>query len=189
MKQNLDPCAIFAGASAKGLTTMNMSLYEIDARIRLLVNPETGEVGDYNRLMELYEDRQEAVENLALLIKEKTALLNAVTMEKKALELRRQELERAVERLTCTLEDALGEDSGFETARVKVSTRRTNSVEIEDDGDVFRWLDSHYGEWKDNYEKPYKEERKLSKKGLAFLMLDHDIPGVKRVTGRSVSVK
>lgn len=168
---------------------MSMNIFEIDRRMEFLVDPETGEIGDYDLLMTLFEERDAALENLALMIKNETAMVEALAAEKKSLDARKREHEKKLERLTWLLDNALEDDTGFETGKVKVSTRRVSSVEIQDEDKVFQWLDTHRNVWKDRLTPLVVEKREISKRVLGLMLLDHTIPGAERVTKRSVSVK
>lgn len=70
-----------------------MLLYEIDARIASLVDPETGELMDYEAFARLQMEREEKVEGLALWVKDLTARAKAVKEEADALTERRRALE------------------------------------------------------------------------------------------------
>lgn len=166
-----------------------MKLYEIDQQIRGLIDPDTGEVADWQTFERLQIERGKAIEGLALLYREKAAEKAAADAERDRLESIGNRAEHQMERLKLLLDDALGEDAKFETGLVSVTTRRTSAIQIDDEDAAYRWLDTHRTEWRHNAQQPYTEYRKLNKRGLAAVLLDHDVPGVRRVNSRRVSVK
>lgn len=166
-----------------------MDLRTIDYRIAGLIDPETGEVADWQEFKKLSMERETAIEELALLILQKQADRETADAEIKRMKATRESLDRQIDRLKLLLDDALGEDAAFSSGRVRVATRRTVATEIYDEDAVFQWLDTHHNAWKGNYEPPYKETRTLSKRGLGTIMIDHDVPGVRQKLSRSVTVK
>lgn len=111
-----------------------MTIYEIDKQIEEMianaVDPETGElILDNEALDALQMEREMKVENLALYIKNSTALAAGIRAEEKALADRRQAIERKAERLKKLLEYALcGE--GYTSSRVSCTFRKSEAVEI-----------------------------------------------------------
>lgn len=111
-----------------------MTLYEIDEAIRncMMVDPETGEVAiDEDRLAELQMERGEKLENIALWIKDLSANAKAIRDEENSLAERRKAMEAKAERLTEWLRTALAGEK-FETAKCRISYRKTKSVKITD---------------------------------------------------------
>ena len=62
-----------------------MTIYEIDNRIAELVDPETGELLDYEAFAELAMEREAKIENMALWYKDLTAEAKAIREEERAL--------------------------------------------------------------------------------------------------------
>jgi tetratricopeptide (TPR) repeat protein len=110
-----------------------MRIYEIDQAIEALlgqIDEETGEVlFDPELLEELQMERERKVENLALAWKNLAAEAKAIKAEEEALAKRRKATENEAERARKYLEYVLGGES-YKSARVAVSYRRSESVEI-----------------------------------------------------------
>lgn len=109
-----------------------MNLYEINEAIMNLVDPETGEILDYEAFSNLAMAREEKQENMALWYKDLCAEAAAIRNEEKILAERRRACENKAERL----KDFLGQmlcGSPFKTARVAVSFRTSAAVEITDE--------------------------------------------------------
>ena len=109
-----------------------MTLYEIDNAIYECVN-EDGEVIDHEKLEELQMERDKKIEGIAVWIKELTAEANAIKEEKLKLEARQKVAENKVKSLKNYLAYAL-KGASFRTAKVSVSFRKTESVEVTPDG-------------------------------------------------------
>lgn len=113
-----------------------MTLYEINSAIEntfySLIDPETGEIiGDTAALDELQIQRDEKVENIALFIKNLKAEAEAIKAEEKKLADRRRTCENRVSWLNKYLANSL-QGEKFKTARVSVSWRKTQSVDVPD---------------------------------------------------------
>ena len=87
-----------------------MTLYEIDQAIQGLVDPETGELMDYEAFAALQMDRDAKIENMALWYKDLMADAKAIKEEADTLNERRKALENKAERLKSylTVCDRLG---------------------------------------------------------------------------------
>lgn len=110
-----------------------MTLYEIDAAIRdfpFEVDEETGELLNADALDELQMAREEKIENVACYIKNLAAEVQALRAEEKSLSERRRIKENRVASLKRYLQSSL-QDQPFETARCKVSFRKTESVDVD----------------------------------------------------------
>lgn len=106
-----------------------MTLYEIDTAIMALVDPETGEIADFDQFESLQLDREQKIENTALYIKNLKAEAEAIKSEEKNLADRRKAAEAKAERLTEYLNRALA-GQNFKTARCVCAYRKTSSVEL-----------------------------------------------------------
>ena len=82
-----------------------MNLYEIDAAITALVDPETGEISDFTKLEELSMARDQKLENVACWYKNLMAEAKAIRDEEKVLAERRQSAERKAESLKRYLDE------------------------------------------------------------------------------------
>lgn len=110
-----------------------MRLYEVNAALEELLNqvdPETGElVCDMDALEALSIEREEKLEGLALYCKNLTAEAEAIRNEEKALSERRKALENKANRAKDFLDQNLAGEK-FQTARVAVSYRKSEQVEV-----------------------------------------------------------
>ena len=110
---------------------MSMSIYEIDAAIVALVDDETGEISDEEAFDALQMERDAKVENIGLFYKDCLAEAKAIKEEEAALAARRKTVENKAERLKHLLDYALNGQK-FATPRLKVSYRKSQTVEIAD---------------------------------------------------------
>ena len=109
-----------------------MKLYEIDNAIYECVN-EDGEVIDQEKLEELQIERDKKIECIACWIKDLAAEANAIKEEKLKLEARQRVAENKVKSLKSYLAYAL-QGASFRTAKVSISFRKTETVEVTPDG-------------------------------------------------------
>lgn len=109
-----------------------MNLYEISTQMNELIDPETGEIKDFEAFEELAMAREEKLENTALWIKNLDAEAKAIREEENNLADRRGVIERKIERLKAFLGNAL-DGQKFSTPKVAVSFRRSTSVNLDDD--------------------------------------------------------
>lgn len=108
-----------------------MTLYEIDEEILNLVDQETGEVVDIERLEQLEMERDKKISNVACWIKDLKAEADAIKAEKNALAKRQTVCENKVEQLEDYLTRALN-GIKFKDARCSISYRKSESVEVDD---------------------------------------------------------
>ena len=106
-----------------------MNLYEIDAAILDCVDSETGEIFDIDRFEELELARDAKVESICLWIKNLKAEIEALKAEKDAFAQRQKSAENKMESLKRYISGYL-EGAAFESAKVKVSFRKSEAVEI-----------------------------------------------------------
>ena len=119
---------------------MSMSIYDIDAAIVSLIDTETGEVSDEEAFDALQTERDKKVENIGLWFKDLQAEAKAIKEEEANLAARRKSVENKAERLKHLLEYALNGDK-FSTPRLKVSYRKSSTVELSDD--FTKWAEEH----------------------------------------------
>lgn len=119
---------------------MSMSIYDIDAAIVSLIDAETGEVSDEEAFDALQMERDKKVENIGLYYKDLIAEANAIKEEEVNLTARRKSVENKAERLKHLLEYALNGDK-FSTPRLKVSYRKSATVELKDG--FTKWAEEH----------------------------------------------
>lgn len=106
------------------------TLYEIDAAIMACIDMETGEIIDTSKLEELEMERNQKIENVALLYKNTISEMKAYKTEKDSFARKEMAARKLADRLEGYLQDALG-DRRFKTTRVSISYRRSESVECE----------------------------------------------------------
>lgn len=161
-----------------------MTLYEIDRTIMEVVNngfafdEETGEITfDTSNLESLQLERDTKVENIACWIKNLKADIDGLKEEEKALKERRTAKENKIENLEKYLMFALNGEK-FETARVAISYRKSQVVEIADGVS----LPEEYTRTKTTVE-PDKTALKNALKGGAV------IEGVELVEKNNIAIK
>lgn len=108
-----------------------MKLYEIDSAILDCVDEETGEIFDIERFDALSIERDAKIENIALWIKNLRAEAEALKEEKDNFAKRQKAAETKMESLKRYLEGYL-EGTPFSTTKVKVSFRKSESVDYDD---------------------------------------------------------
>lgn len=108
-----------------------MNLYEIDAQILDCVDEETGEIFDIDKFDALTLERDAKVENICLWIKNLKAEAEALKAEKDAFEKRRKSAENKMNSLKQYISTYL-EGTSFESSKVKVSFRKSESLEVFD---------------------------------------------------------
>lgn len=108
-----------------------MNLYQIDAEIMNLIDYETGEILDWDKLDELQTAKEQKIENIALYIKNLNAEAAALKAEKDAFAERQKAAERRAEGLKQYLVSALKGEK-FKTTKVNISYRKSEALEIAD---------------------------------------------------------
>lgn len=106
-----------------------MKLYEIDSAIMDCVDVETGEIFDIDKFEELSLAREAKIEGVCLWIKNLKAEAEALKAEKDAFAQRQKAAENKMESLKKYIASYL-DGTKFETAKVKVSFRKSESLEI-----------------------------------------------------------
>lgn len=109
-----------------------MNIYEIEQAITDLVDPETGEIADFEALDALSMARDEKIENIALWIKNLAAESKAIREEEKSLAERRRAAETKADSLQRYL-DRILDGNKFSTPKVAISYRKSKAVEIADE--------------------------------------------------------
>lgn len=161
-----------------------MTLYEIDQKIQSLVDPETGELLDYDAFAQLQMDREQKIENMALWVKDLAAGAKAIKEEEDNLKERRKAMENKVERLKTYLSIALDGEK-FQTPKCSVTFRRTESVQIDDQEKLVRWLEQNGYDDCVKYKEPEVSKTEVGK----LLKAGTPIPFAYIKDGQSVGVK
>lgn len=107
------------------------SLYEIDRSILECVDPETGELVDYERFENLQMERSQKIENVALWVKNLQADALAFRAEKEAFEKRENAAKTKADSLKKWLAKALDGEK-FNSTRCAVSFRKSTKLEVVD---------------------------------------------------------
>lgn len=108
-----------------------MNIYEIDQSITALIDPETGEIKDFDVFAELQMEREAKIENMALWIKNLVAEAGAIKAEKDALYEREKTAKNKAERLKNYLSKILNGEK-YSTPRVAISFRKSESVDVDE---------------------------------------------------------
>lgn len=153
-----------------------MTLYEIDAALMDCIDMETGEI-DETRYNQLELDRNQKIENTALYYKNLEALAKALKDEATTLTERAKSTQKKAERIKTHLSDYLA-GTKFETPKVKVSFRQSESVNIAE-GTV---LPEDYTRTKVTVE-PDKTKLK------AAIKLGESIDGVTLIKSQNINIK
>lgn len=161
-----------------------MNLYEIDNAIAALVDPETGELMDYEAFAQLSMERDQKIENMALVYKNAKATADAIKSEITALTERKQRAERTMERMKEYLNYALGGQK-FESAKCAVNFRKTTSVNIPDVAQAIRWAEGSGHDECVRYKMPEINKTEIGK----LLKAGIEVPCAELVEGLSVGVK
>lgn len=161
-----------------------MTIYEIDARMTELIDPETGELLDYEAFASLQMEREAKIENMALWYKDLTAEAKAIREEEKALAERRKSAENKAERLKGYIDTALGGEP-WQSARAAVSYRKSTAVEIEDEAALIEELEFNGFDECLTYQAPKINKVELMK----ALKAGTAIKGAELVTRQNVQVK
>ena len=163
---------------------MSMTIYEIDNRIAELIDPETGELLDYEAFASLQMEREAKIENMALWYKDLTAEAKAIREEEKALAERRKSAENKAERLKGYLDEALAGES-YKSAKVAVSYRRSKAVELADESAVINELENS-----GRGDCIYYTAPRVNKVALARLLKDGGaVPGAELVERNNIQVR
>ena len=140
-----------------------MKLYEIDAAIAALAEPETGEIMDFDAFMELAMVRDQKIESMALILKNAQATSAAIGAEVDKLTARKKVADNNAKRLKEYISKVLCGEK-FETPRVKISYRMSKSTEM--DAEFTDWAREHCPE------VLIEQAPKVDTAGLKKMLLD-----------------
>ena len=155
-----------------------MNLYELQVNIDSLVDQETGEIIDIDKLNALEMERDTKISNIACWIKDLKAEAEAIKAEEQNLNHRRKVCENKMESLKTYLATFLNGEK-FKDSRCSISYRRSEKVTFADDFMV----DSLPDEMKKITVEPRKTEIK------DFLKNGGTIEGVRIEENTSMTIK
>ena len=126
-----------------------MKLYEIPMEIDALIDPETGEITDTEKLHELVSRYNNGVEWLALEVKNSLAEADALKKEKDSFAQREKVASNRAKNLKNYLAFLL-QGEKFKTEKVAISWRRSEQVQV-DDENFMPWAKEHnaFLRWKE----------------------------------------
>lgn len=108
------------------------SIFEIDQEMMSLIDPETGELLDFEKFLELEMQKNIKVENMALWYKSLCAEAEAIKNEISALSQRVKTKENTAQNLKEYLSKILNGQK-FESSKCRISYRKSSAVEIENE--------------------------------------------------------
>jgi len=160
-----------------------MTLYDIDNRLQELVDPETGEIADYEAFEALDMERNRKLENMACWIKNMKADVDGIAAEVKALQARKTAIAKRAERIAGYLQEALAGQK-FETPKCSITYRNSTAVVIGDYATVVEYLESHGHTDCVTYAEP-----KIDKNELKKLLNDGEVPGASLEKRQNMQIK
>lgn len=160
-----------------------MTLYDIDNRLQELVDPETGEIADYEAFEALDMERNRKLENMACWIKNMKADMDGIAAEVKALQARKTAIAKRAERIAGYLQEALAGQK-FETPKCSITYRNSTAVVIGDSATVVEYLESHGHTDCVTYAEP-----KIDKNELKKLLNDGEVPGASLAKRQNMQIK
>lgn len=127
-----------------------MNLYQIDRAILELVDPESGEILDYEAFADLQMEREQKIENIALYYKNLMAEAAALKAEKDSFAEREAAAKNKAESLKKYLDTILG-GNPYKSTKFNVTYRKSEQTVIDDISAIPA-----------EYLKPVKPEAKLT---------------------------
>lgn len=161
-----------------------MSLYLIDQQILSLIDPETGEIMDWEAFDQLQMEREHKIENVALWYKNLTAEAAAIRQEELALAKRRQSLEQMAETRKKWLTEALCGQK-FDTSKVSMTFRASTACEVSDPAALLRYLEDHSKESCIKYKEPEIVKSEVTK----LLKAGEELPGAALAVRQNIQIK
>ena len=160
-----------------------MTLYDIDNQLQELVDPETGEIADYEAFEALDMERNRKLENMACWIKNMKADMDGIATEVKVLQARKKVIENRTKRITAYLQEALAGQK-FETPKCSITYRNSTAVVIGDSATVVEYLESHGHTDCITYAEP-----EINKNELKKLLNDGEVPGASLAKRQNMQIK
>lgn len=160
-----------------------MTLYEIAQEMASLIDPETGEILDYEAFDALSMAREEKIDNTAKWIIELEAEAKMVKERADELTERARATKKKAERLKEFLQEYLAGEKR-KTADYTIGYRSVTAVEITDEDRAIAWLMEH-DEDALTYQQP-----KISKTAVKELLKSgREVPGAELVERQTMQVK
>lgn len=158
-----------------------MKLYEIPMEIDALIDPETGEITDTEKLHELVSRYNNGVEWLALEVKNSLAEAEALKHEKDSFAQREKVASNRAKNLKNYLAFLL-QGEKFKTEKVAISWRRSEQVQV-DEENFLPWAKEHnaYLRWKEP-EVDKTALKEAFKQGI-------EVPYAELVENQSIQIK
>ena len=160
---------------------MSLKLYEIPAEIDALIDPDTGEITDTEKLTELVNRFNNGVEWLALEVKNSLAEADALKKEKDAFAQREKVASNRAKNLKNYLTYLLNGEK-FKTDKVAISWRRSEQVQV-DEENFLPWAKEHnaFLRWKEP-EVDKTALKEAFKQGI-------EVPYAELVENQSIQIK
>lgn len=160
---------------------MSLKLYEVPSEIDALIDPETGEITDTDKLSELVNRYNNGVEWLALEVKNSLAEAEALKKEKDAFAQREKVASNRAKSLKNYLSYLLHGEK-FKTDKVAISWRRSEQVQV-DEENFLPWAKEHnaYLRWKEP-EVDKTALKEAFKQGI-------EVPYAELVENQSIQIK
>lgn len=160
---------------------MSLKLYEIPTEIDALIDPETGEITDAEKLTELVNRFNNGVEWLALEVKNSLAEADALKKEKDAFAQREKVASNRAKNLKNYLTYLLNGEK-FKTDKVAITWRRSEQVQV-DEENFLPWAKEHnaYLRWKEP-EVDKTALKEAFKQGI-------EVPYAELVENQSIQIK
>lgn len=165
-----------------GKTTLN--IYEIDKAMTDLIDPDTGELMDYEAFSQLQMERDAKIENMACWYKNLMAEAEALKNEADRLTERRKAVENKAERLKAYIAQVLNGEK-FKTAKCYISYRPSTAVEVTDSDIAADWLSRNGHDDCLRYKAPEIAKKEL----MALLNSGVEVPGCQKVEKNNIGVK
>ena len=162
---------------------MSLKLYEIPSEIDALIDPETGEITDAEKLTELVNRFNNGVEWLALEVKNSLAEADALKKEKDAFAQREKVASNRAKNLKNYLAYLLHGEK-FKTDKVAISWRRSEQVQV-DEENFLRWAKEHGAHAFLRWKEPEVDKTALKeafKQGI-------EVPYAELVENQSIQIK
>ena len=157
-----------------------MTIYEIDQALLSLIDPDTGEISDFDAFAGLQMEREAKVESMALWVKNLNAEADAIKAEKDNLADREKSLRNKIKRLRNYLSEIL-QGEKFSSPKVAISYRKSTAVEIADEAEFISRGPKEY---------LIPQPPKIDKKAIsASLKAGKEIPGASLVERNNIQIK